>query len=268
MSRYAARITMLSALLISILFSNCTNKFFKTHRLKKTADSSADSEQMLKNEFKHPLRDSSVIAVKIEGVYPEIRKALSNIDMFLTNRKKVRISLTIAPDGKIAIVSLLDSIKIDSLSMTELKNSLALSVCEPIENDILYTKTVLLVNRINNLALVNPINVDTKIQIETIENVEMRLKSSIMKVVEKGLIEIQAVYNERLRNPITGDGRITVKFLIDEYGGILRASIIKSTFNDSEFEEKLLDIVKSWNFGKIFNPGNIDEVIFPFVFTK
>jgi outer membrane biosynthesis protein TonB len=63
-------------------------------------------------------------------------------------------------------------------------------------------------------------------------------------------------------------GKLTVILGIDEFGKVIFASVLESTVSDSEFESTVVSQVKSWNFEKIDLPGNITEVVYPFVFSQ
>lgn len=95
-----------------------------------------------------------------------------------------------------------------------------------------------------------------------------RNKTEIMRVVMQNIRALRYVYNKRLRENPGLSGRVTVKFGIDELGRVLFASVVESTLGDSEFEVSIVDKVRRWVFAKIDKPGDITEVVYPFVFAQ
>ena len=95
-----------------------------------------------------------------------------------------------------------------------------------------------------------------------------RDQSNIMPVVLKNISILRQLYNQTLKsNPHLG-GNITIKFSIDEFGNVLFVSVIGSTSNDPTFDKQIADNIKSWQFGKIDKPGDITEVVYPFMFQQ
>ncbi|MCL2690216.1 MAG: TonB family protein, partial [Chitinispirillia bacterium] len=64
------------------------------------------------------------------------------------------------------------------------------------------------------------------------------------------------------------NGKITVKFAIDEFGKVIFAQVVETTMNDPELEQIVVARVRSWNFDKIDKPGDVTEVVYPFVFSQ
>ena len=78
---------------------------------------------------------------------------------------------------------------------------------------------------------------------------------------------IVRAYSKRWAEKPGLEGRITVKFGIDENGDVVSCKAIGSTINDPPLEEIVIKNVKSWKFGEIYNPGDVTEVVYPFNFT-
>jgi len=95
-----------------------------------------------------------------------------------------------------------------------------------------------------------------------------RSRASIQRVVMQNMAALRYDYNRRLRDKPGLNGKITVKFAIDEFGKVIFAQMVESTMDDSEFESTVVDKVKSWNFEKIDKPGDVTEVVYPFVFSQ
>ena len=95
-----------------------------------------------------------------------------------------------------------------------------------------------------------------------------RSRVSIQRVVMQNIISLKDAYNKRLLGKPSLNGKITVKFTINEYGKVILAQVMESTIYDSELESTVVEKVKSWNFDKIDKPGYVTEVVYPFVFSQ
>ncbi|MBN1306290.1 MAG: energy transducer TonB [Chitinispirillaceae bacterium] len=95
-----------------------------------------------------------------------------------------------------------------------------------------------------------------------------RSKASIMRVVMQNLAALRYAYNKRLRDKPGLKGKITVKFAIDEFGKVIFCQVVESTMADPELESAVSDKIKRWVFEKIDKPGDVTEVIYPFVFSQ
>jgi hypothetical protein len=95
-----------------------------------------------------------------------------------------------------------------------------------------------------------------------------RSKASIMRVVMQNLAALRYAYNKRLREKPGLKGKITVKFAIDEFGKVIFTQVVESTMADPELETTVADKIKRWVFEKIDKPGDVTEVIYPFVFSQ
>ena len=95
-----------------------------------------------------------------------------------------------------------------------------------------------------------------------------RSKASIMRVVMQNLAALRYAYNKRLREKPGLKGKITVKFAIDEFGKVIFCQVVESTMSDPELESTVAAKIKRWVFEKIDKPGDVTEVIYPFVFSQ
>ncbi len=95
-----------------------------------------------------------------------------------------------------------------------------------------------------------------------------RSKASIMRVVMQNLAALRYAYNKRLREKPGLKGRITIKFAIDEFGKVIFCSVVSSTIDDSTLEKTVINKIKRWVFEKIDKPGDVTEVVYPFVFSQ
>ena len=95
-----------------------------------------------------------------------------------------------------------------------------------------------------------------------------RSRASIQRVVMQNMAALRHAYNRRLREKPGLNGKITVKFAIDEFGKVIFAQVVETTMNDAELEQIVVARVRSWAFEKIDKPGDVTEVVYPFVFSQ
>ena len=95
-----------------------------------------------------------------------------------------------------------------------------------------------------------------------------RSKASIMRVVMQNLAALRYAYNRMLQEKPGLKGTITVKFAIDEFGKVMFCRVVSSTMGDPELEKKIVEKIKRWVFEKIDKPGDVTEVVYPFVFSQ
>ncbi len=95
-----------------------------------------------------------------------------------------------------------------------------------------------------------------------------RSRANIMRVVRQNMASLKYAYNRRLAEKPGLKGKITVKWAIDEFGKVLFCKVVSSTINDPALEKVIIGKIKRWAFGKIQKPGDVTEVVYPFVFTQ
>jgi hypothetical protein len=97
-----------------------------------------------------------------------------------------------------------------------------------------------------------------------------RSQASIMRVVQQNLAALRYAYNKRLREKPGLKGRISVKFAIDEFGKVIYCEVIKgqSTIDDDQLQTEVASKIRRWVFEKIDKPGDVTEVVYPFVFSN
>ena len=95
-----------------------------------------------------------------------------------------------------------------------------------------------------------------------------RSMAEIRRVVMQNLAALRYAYNKRLRDMPGLKGKITVKFAIDEFGNVIYCQSVQSTMGDKDLEDEIVGKIKRWAFGKIDKPGDVTEVIYPFVFSQ
>ncbi len=89
-----------------------------------------------------------------------------------------------------------------------------------------------------------------------------------MRVIRLNTSSLQYVSTRRLANTPGFEGMIVVKFTIDEFGKVLFCVVESSTMSSSEFDQEIADKIKGWEFGHINKPGDVTQVIHPFVFKQ
>ncbi len=94
-----------------------------------------------------------------------------------------------------------------------------------------------------------------------------RSRESIVDVIRNNLEDLKTVYNTRRIKKPSLKGQITVKFTINQYGNVVSAKSISSTMNDQEFISKIVKKIKTLKFKEIHKPGDITEIVYPFVFN-
>ncbi len=95
-----------------------------------------------------------------------------------------------------------------------------------------------------------------------------RSRANIMRVVRQNSASLQYAYTRRLANMPELKGKITIKWAIDEFGKVLFCTVVSSTINDPELEQEIVEKIKRWAFGRINKPGDVTEVVYPFVFQQ
>jgi TonB family protein len=106
-----------------------------------------------------------------------------------------------------------------------------------------------------------------KIDIRSGQTVGGRSKIEIMRVVMQNLGALRYAYNQRLREKPGLKGKIVVKFVIDEFGNVTYCEVVESSMGDNLLEAKVTGKIIRWKFERIDHPGDLTEVVYPFVFS-
>lgn len=96
---------------------------------------------------------------------------------------------------------------------------------------------------------------------------DARNKIEIMRVVMQNLAALRHAYNKCLREKPGLKGKVVVRFAIDEFGTVIHCEVIGSSLNDKSFEDLVAGRIIRWKFERIDKPGDITEVVYPFVFS-
>jgi TonB family protein len=120
---------------------------------------------------------------------------------------------------------------------------------------------------VSQVASVGAVNITSKAPEITGEsaNSEERSQAAIGRVVTREQQRLKRVYEDWLKRDPQLAGNLTVKFTILPEGGVANASIVKSTTNNSDFDEAILRYIKRWQFPPVQGGGPV-EVVYPFVF--
>lgn len=96
-----------------------------------------------------------------------------------------------------------------------------------------------------------------------------RSRASIQTVIMQNMAPLRKAYVQHMRGkPRFAEGKVMVKFEINEFGKIISAQVVESDLNDSEFETTVVTSLKTWDFGKVDKKGDITEVTYPFNFVN
>jgi TonB family protein len=88
-----------------------------------------------------------------------------------------------------------------------------------------------------------------------------------MKVVYQNLSGLRYLYTSWLRGTPGLRGKVTVKFAVDEFGRVVSVFVLESTLADPALERAIVERIRAWRFDRIDKPGDITEVVHPFVFS-
>lgn len=94
-----------------------------------------------------------------------------------------------------------------------------------------------------------------------------RSKSEVMRVVMQNLAALRYAYNRYLRESPGMKGKITIRFAIDEFGNVIHCEVVESSMGDKDLEATVTGKIMRWKFDRIDKPGDITEVVYPFVFS-
>lgn len=111
------------------------------------------------------------------------------------------------------------------------------------------------------------VNVTTQAPEVTGESASLaeRSQSAIQSVVSRESRRLKRLYEEWLKRDPALSGRLTVKFVILPSGGVSNVSVVKSTTNNSDFDDMVIRYIKRWQFPAVEGSGPV-EVVYPFVF--
>jgi TonB family protein len=92
-----------------------------------------------------------------------------------------------------------------------------------------------------------------------------RSQSAIQRIVNREVQRLKRVYEDWLKRDPSLNGSITVKFVILPSGAVSNVSVVKSSTNNSDFDDTIIRYIKRWQFPAVPESGPV-EVVYPFVF--
>lgn len=248
-------------------------------------------EEFLKHA-NHPLRTDSVILSKSDDIKNVVISVLTEHDSLFTQswkhkrdslyslsvkdsvvQKDIRyydsldalplekVTLQVLPNGKVWFHEFNKRVRLDSITEKSIEKEFEKIQFDSI-SDYKAAKTFFLkvgmeedrvrTGKIEGLQFVTP---------------KGRSRSSIMYIVRKHLKYLRYAYNAHLTKG-NFEGRVVVKFAIDEHGKVIFCAVYKSTIKNENFKKDVVKIVRQWRFAPIYKPGDITEVNYPFVFSQ
>ena len=219
------------------------------------------SDSAIKAFSQDPGRSRELINRNILAHDSSIAGFLNTISPLFAHSNMAAVGLRIHPNGEFSTQVIKFGYKFDSMTnvrFVELLNTFRFDSIPfyPLTASF----TLWLKNRGNN-------KIDISLS-DSLEYAPFRSKASIMKVVMINLKYLRYAYNWRLRQKSGIQGRITVKFAIDENGRVIFSKIVGSTVHDHTLESDVDKIIRSWEFCPINKPGDVTEVVYPFVFSQ
>ena len=217
-------------------------------------------KQKEENKLYHPGRNKKAVMQGIEKAVPDIKEALTDVISIYEQKDTITLKFYITPGGALDLIGFVESVTLDSVTMKDLTESVNKQVLDPIDKST-FTKVTIQTFLDENKAV-------TLSDKRDIDYVEIRQLTDILIIVNMNSGNIVRAYSKRWAEKPNLEGRITVKFGIDDKGDVVSCKVIGSTINDSPLEEQVIKNVKSWKFGAIYNPGDVTEVVYPFNFSQ
>lgn len=94
-----------------------------------------------------------------------------------------------------------------------------------------------------------------------------RSRQSILRVVMQNMNALRYAYNRRLLQVPGLNGKIVVRFAIDEMGKVVFCDIVEASLSDEKLQKEIVSQIRNWRFDRIDKVGDITEVRYPFVFS-
>jgi TonB family protein len=120
---------------------------------------------------------------------------------------------------------------------------------------------------VTQVASVGAVNITSKAPEITGESAssEERSQAAIGRIVTRETQRLKRVYEDWLKRDPQLAGNLTVKFTILPTGGVSNVSVVKTSTNNSDFDDAILRYIKRWQFPPVEGGGPV-EVVYPFVF--
>ena len=257
------QIKILITFFICLVFFSCASsqKVQNQEDVKAPKKKKAEVQESKKeSKLYNPERSEKIVKQSIDKVSPAIKEALTEVISVYDQKSTVSLKLYITPGGALDFIGFVDSVKLDSTALKDLSESLNMQVLDKTDKRT-FAKVIVRSYLDENKAVALSDDIE-------IDYVEIRALSAILIIVNMNSRNIIRAYSKRWAEKPDLEGRITVKFGIDEHGNVVSCNIISSTINDAPLEEVVIKNVMSWKFGEIYNPGDVTEVVYPFNFTQ
>jgi len=211
------------------------------------------------NALSDPARTQAIVSAGVNTLFPELKEKLTRYASIYSLYDTISIKMYINPVGSIDLIGFVQ--KIETGPGNILQNFLFRQIIDSTLKTETITKAVIHTYKDSNNAIVISDAID-------ISYIEIRDRDQILMLINLNKDILGKTYSKRWAENPNLEGTITVRFGIDEHGKVVFCKIMKSTMNDSVFEQSVVDIVKKWQFGPINNPGDVTEVVYPFVFSQ
>jgi TonB family protein len=224
--------------------------------------SSMQNDTFQHNAF-HSLRSNAVLQTKAIQLINYFKPYLANHDELFIKADKCTLSLEILPNGKLRSAFYKDTLGIDSSTYLPARQELAGIQFDSIPGYLFSLRLFITATKTSK-----EMQLDSNLSPVYLYPPLGRSRESIMQVVMQNLAHLRYIYNARLRMKSGIKGKITVKFAINEHGQVVFCNVVNSTANDPELEEKVAAKIRTWQFCPIHRPGDVTEVVYPFVFSQ
>jgi hypothetical protein len=206
-----------------------------------------------------PARSYAIVSQGVQQLFPELTEKLRKHSAIFAHRDSVSIKMYINPLGSIDLIGFVEKISLGAGN--PLQNFLFRQVIDSSLHASCVTKAVIHAKKMadNAIALLDTIDVSY---------VDVRSRDDILMLISFNKSTLGKEYARRWAQVPGLQGTITLRFGINEHGAVVFTHIVSTTMNDPVLEQRLCDIVKRWQFGEINNPGDVTEVVYPFVFNQ
>lgn len=205
-----------------------------------------------------PSRTYEIVSQGVTTLFPALKEKLSENAGIYTQKDTVTIKMYINPVGSIDLIGFID--KIDAGAANPLQNFMFRQVIDSTLTTQTVTKAMVHTYLDANKAVTLSEDID-------VSYIEIRPRDQILMLINFNKGVLGKVYAKQWAENQNLQGTITARFGIDEHGNVVFCKVIKTTMNEPVMEQSVVDIVKKWQFGPIDNPGDVTEVVYPFVFS-
>ena len=208
-----------------------------------------------------PTRSPKAVKEAMVKLFPDITTALTSLTTIYAGKETVSLKFYISPSGKASFMGFIQQVVLDSAAQIGLKKALYRQLMDTVQQVETITKVIVpsVLDKNKSIVLSEKMSV---------EYIEIRSKSSILLVFDMNSRSLRQAYSKRWAQNQGLQGRVTLKLGIDDKGDVATCSMVESTMNDPVFEKAVVKEVSSWKFGQINNPGDVTEIIYPFIFNQ